>query len=55
MSNAPAGAEGLTRRLVEAGLRMRADELPGDVRRVARDCLVDWLGCAMAAQYGLEC
>jgi len=46
---ASAGAEGLTRRLVEGSLRTRGDELPPDVRRVARDCLVDWLGCSFAA------
>jgi 2-methylcitrate dehydratase PrpD len=50
-SAAQVGAEGsvdLTRRLVERGLRIRFDELPADVRRVARDCLADWLACAFA-------
>ncbi len=40
---------GLTRRLVDGALRVRADALPDDVRRVARDCLADWIACAFAA------
>lgn len=39
---------GLTARLVERALRLRHDDLPGDVRRVVRDCLTDWLGCTFA-------
>ena len=39
---------GLTRRLVERALRVRTDALPDDVRRVARDCLADWIACAIA-------
>ncbi|OZI18684.1 hypothetical protein CAL26_13325 [Bordetella genomosp. 9] len=39
----------LTRLLVERALALRHDALPADVRIVARDCLVDWLGCAFAA------
>ncbi|MBV7484202.1 MmgE/PrpD family protein [Bordetella sp. BOR01] len=39
----------LTRFLVERALDTRHDVLPADVRTVARDCLVDWLGCAFAA------
>ncbi|ANN67066.1 MmgE/PrpD family protein [Bordetella bronchialis] len=43
------GARGLTRVLVDRALAIRHETLPADVRRVARDCLVDWLGCALAA------
>jgi 2-methylcitrate dehydratase PrpD len=44
------GASGaLTRLLVEKALGIRHDGLPEQVRTVARDCLVDWLGCAFAA------
>ncbi|HYG43502.1 MAG TPA: MmgE/PrpD family protein, partial [Bordetella sp.] len=43
------GSGTLTRFLVERALDTRHDALPADVRRVARDCLVDWLGCAFAA------
>lgn len=39
---------GLTVELVQRALRLRHDELPADVRRVARDCLTDWLGCTFA-------
>lgn len=39
---------GLTLGLVERALRTRHDRLPDAVRRVARDCLTDWLGCALA-------
>lgn len=41
--------QGLTKRLVSEALGLRAAELPHDVTRVARDCLVDWLGCGLAA------
>lgn len=44
-----AGAPALTRLLVDKALASRFDRLPADVRRVARDCLVDWLGCTLAA------
>lgn len=43
------GAPPLTRLLVERALARRHEDLPADVRRVARDCLADWLGCAFAA------
>ena len=39
---------GLTAALVERALRLRHDDLPADVRLVARDCLTDWLGCTFA-------
>lgn len=39
---------GLTARLAEQALRVRHEQLPDDVRRVARDCLTDWLACALA-------
>ncbi|MGE0803755.1 MAG: MmgE/PrpD family protein [Lautropia sp.] len=44
-----AARAGLTRRLAEAALAVRFDALPADARRVARDCLIDWLGCCIAA------
>lgn len=51
MSDVLSGTEGLTRRLVETCLRTHADELPDDVRRIARDCLVDWLACSFAGRH----
>lgn len=39
---------GLTGKLVEQALRLRYEDLPADVRLVARDCLTDWLGCTFA-------
>ena len=39
---------GLTLHLVEKALAVRSTALPEDVRRVARDCLTDWLGCTFA-------
>lgn len=42
-------AQGLTQRLVDGALRLRFEELPQDVRVVARDCLADWLACTFAA------
>ena len=44
-----AAAHGLTAKLIDKASRLRFDELPADVRRVARDCLTDWLGCTFAA------
>lgn len=38
----------LTRALVEQALKVRHEDLPADVRRIARDCLADWLGCTLA-------
>src|ERR1700761_4712733 len=38
----------LTRRLVDRSLGIRHDALPADIRRIARDCLTDWLACAFA-------
>ena len=38
---------GLTARLLQV-LSLRCDDLPADVRRVAGDCLVDWLACTLA-------
>ena len=37
--------EGLTAQLIGKVLPLRCDDLPADVRRVARDCLLDWLAC----------
>lgn len=45
--DAPAHA-GLTARLVGQSLAIRWEDLPPDVRRVARDCLADWLACTLA-------
>lgn len=39
--------DGLTARLLQV-LALRCDDLPADVRRVARDCLADWLACTWA-------
>lgn len=39
---------GLTARLAGQALRLRHEGLPADVQTVARDCLTDWLGCALA-------
>ena len=39
--------DGLTARLLQV-LSLRCDDLPADVRRVARDCLADWLACTLA-------
>ncbi|NPT37415.1 MmgE/PrpD family protein [Paraburkholderia xenovorans] len=40
---------GLTHVLVERALGVSFDALPEDVRRIGRDCLVDWLACSFAA------
>lgn len=40
-------AEHLTATLVADALATRFDELPADVRRVARDCVADWLACVL--------
>jgi 2-methylcitrate dehydratase PrpD len=42
------GVHGLTEALVSKALSVRFALLPIDVQRVARDCLVDWLGCTLA-------
>jgi 2-methylcitrate dehydratase PrpD len=41
--------DGLTVRLLQV-LSLRCDDLPADVRRVAGDCLVDWLACTLAGR-----
>lgn len=46
---------GLTRELMRRALAVRYEDLPGAVRQVARDCLVDWLGCAHAGQREPAC
>ncbi len=46
--DAPVAQSGLTTTLVERALNLRFDDIPGDARRVARDCLTDWLGCTLA-------
>jgi 2-methylcitrate dehydratase PrpD len=43
----PDGA-GLTAKLVSQVLALRFAHLPTDVRRVARDCVADWLACTLA-------
>lgn len=47
MQSATSG-HGLTAQLVERALRVRYEDLPADVRRIAGDCLADWLGCVFA-------
>lgn len=47
MQSASSGP-GLTTQLVEQAARVRYEDLPTNVCRVARDCLVDWLGCTFA-------
>jgi 2-methylcitrate dehydratase PrpD len=37
--------QGLTAQLIARVLPLRCDDLPADVRRVARDCLLDWVAC----------
>jgi 2-methylcitrate dehydratase PrpD len=44
-----ADEQGLTLRLVRRCMQARWDELPADVRTVASQCVLDWLGCALAA------
>lgn len=39
---------GLTVELAGRALEVRHDGLPSDARRLALDCLTDWLGCAIA-------
>lgn len=41
-------SQGLTLRIAERALQLRHADLPADVRRVARDCVADWLGCTFA-------
>ena len=41
--------DGLTVKLVAMALPLRFADIPADVRRVARDCLTDWLACSFAA------
>jgi len=42
-------AEGITARLVEIGRSVEASSLPEEVLEVARHCVLDWLGCTIAA------
>jgi len=46
---------GLTLELVRRALAVRHEDLPGPVRQVARDCLVDWLGCTHAGEQEPAC
>ncbi|MEE9279686.1 MAG: MmgE/PrpD family protein [Myxococcota bacterium] len=39
---------GATARIIEVARGIRADELPDDVRYVARHCFLDWFGVALA-------
>jgi 2-methylcitrate dehydratase PrpD len=48
ITTAQDAADGLTAKLVDEVLPLRFGDLPADVRRVARDCLVDWLGCTLS-------
>lgn len=43
------GRDGLTRTLVRRCLQARYETLPGDVRTVAAQCVLDWLGVSLAA------
>ena len=45
-----AQAAGVTRRLAERWSRVRAGDLPADAAEVARQCVLDWLGCALAGR-----
>ena len=38
----------LTRELVERSRKIQADKLPPDVREIARQCVLDWIGVALA-------
>ena len=38
----------LTATLADFAVRTRTSEVPGDVSRVARQCLLDWIGCTLA-------
>jgi len=49
MQGNAAGGKGLTLALAAQALELRYEALPDDVRLVARDCLTDWLACALAA------
>jgi 2-methylcitrate dehydratase PrpD len=40
--------QGLGRALASFSSRLRYDDLPDDVRTIARHCVLDWLGCAFA-------
>ncbi|SHH18995.1 MmgE/PrpD family protein [Pollutimonas bauzanensis] len=42
-------AGGLTATLAARAVSLRYAQLPEEVRTVAQDCLVDWLGCALGA------
>ncbi len=52
MAHAPAeareAATGLTRRLVERTQAIEWSGLPADVREIARQCVLDWIGVALA-------
>lgn len=43
------GGEGLTARLVQRCMQARQEDLPADVRTVATQCVLDWLGVSLAA------
>jgi 2-methylcitrate dehydratase PrpD len=42
------GAQNLTRTLAEQARTLRYDDLPDDVRKLARQCLLDYLACTLA-------
>jgi 2-methylcitrate dehydratase PrpD len=43
------GQEGLTQRLVQRCMQARHENLPADVKTVAAQCVLDWLGVSLAA------
>lgn len=43
------GAEGLTRQLVRRCMQARQEDLPAEVRTVAAQCVLDWVGVSLAA------
>jgi 2-methylcitrate dehydratase PrpD len=43
------GREDLTQRLVQRCMQARYEELPADVRTVAAQCVLDWLGVSLGA------
>ncbi|HEY0337315.1 MAG TPA: MmgE/PrpD family protein, partial [Burkholderiales bacterium] len=46
--NANTAASGVTRALVDHSQRLRFSALPNDVKEIARLCVLDWVGVALA-------
>jgi 2-methylcitrate dehydratase PrpD len=42
------GAQNLTRTLAEQARTLRYEDMPEDVRQLARQCLLDYLACTLA-------